>query len=80
MSSSPFGVIVAAVATAVAIVLIAPAAVALAILVVTLAVVATTFLAVDVALVVDCCIPLPQEEDHLLPPPLGKVPSWPSSP
>ena len=31
------------------------------------------FLAIDVAVVVDCCVPSPQEEDHLLPPPLGKV-------
>ena len=80
LSSSPIGVIVAAVATIVAIVLVAPAAVALAAPVVTLTVVATTFLAVDVALVVDCCVPSPQEEDHHLPPPLGKVPSWPLSP
>jgi hypothetical protein len=75
LSSSPFGVIVATVAAVVAVVLVAPAAVALAAFVVVLAVLTTMFLAVDVALVVDCCVPLPQEEDHPLPPPLGKVPS-----
>jgi hypothetical protein len=74
-----FGVIVATVPTIVAVVLIAPATVTLAAFVVALAVVATTFLAVDVALVVGCCVPLPQEEDHHLSPPLGKVPSWPLS-
>jgi hypothetical protein len=74
LSSSPFGVIVAAV------VLVAPAAVALVAFIVTLAVVATTFLAIDVSLVVDCCVLSPHEEDHRLPSPLGKVPSLPSSP
>jgi hypothetical protein len=66
---------VIAVATAV---VVAPDAVALAAFVVALTVVATTVFAVAVALVVDCCVPLPPEEDHRLPPPLGKVPSWPS--
>jgi len=74
---SPFGVIVATVAafavaavvvTVVAVVLIAPATVALAAFVIALAVVTTTFLAIDVGLIFDCCVPLPPEEDHRLPP------------
>jgi hypothetical protein len=84
---SPFGVIVAAVAAAavaavaavVAVALVAPATVALAAFVIALAVVTTTFLAVDAGLMFDCCVPLPPEEDHRLPPPSGKVPTWPSS-
>ena len=86
LSSSPFGVIgvigviVTTVAAVVAVVLVAPATVALAAFIVTLTVVATTFLAVDVSLVVDCCVLLPHEEDHRLPPPLRKVLSCPSSP
>ena len=81
-----FGVIVAAIAavaaivTVVAVVLVAPATVALAAFILTLAVVTTTFFTVDVGLMFDCCVPLPPEEDHHLPPPSGKVPSWPSSP
>jgi hypothetical protein len=71
---------VAAVVTVAAVVLVAPATVALAAFVVTLAVVATTFLTVDAGLIFDCCVPLPPEEDHRLPPTLGKVPTWPSSP
>ena len=82
LSSLPFGVIVATVvATVVAVatvVVVASDAVALAAFVVALAVVATTVFAVAVALVVDCCVPLLPEEDHRLPPPSGKVPSWPS--
>jgi hypothetical protein len=42
-------------------------AVALAAVVIALAVDAVTVLAVAVALVVDCCLPLPPEEDHRLP-------------
>jgi hypothetical protein len=83
MSLLPFGVIVAtlvAVATIAAVVLVAAANIALSTFVVALAVVTTTFLAVDVALVFDCCVPLPQEEDHHLPPPSGKAPSWPLLP
>ena len=57
----------------VVVVLIAPAPVALAAFVATLAVVTTTFLTVDVGLIFDCCVPLPPEEDHRLPPPSGKV-------
>ena len=75
--------IVAAVANVVddvTVVLVAPATVALAAFVIALAVVTTTFLAVDAGLIFDCCVPLPPEEDHRLPPPSGKVPSWPSSP
>ncbi len=56
-----------------------PATAALAAFVVTLAVVATTSLAIEVALVVDCCVPLPLEEDHSLSSPSGKVPPWPLS-
>ena len=70
---------VAALVALVALVLVAPTTVTLAAFIVTLTVVATAFLAVDVALVFGCCIPSPPEEDHRLPPPLGKVPSWPSS-
>jgi len=72
---------VVAVATIVAIatvVVVAPDAAALAAFVVALAVDATTVFAIAVALVVDCCVPSPPEEDHRLPPPSGKVPSWPS--
>ena len=44
-------------------------------------VVANTFLTVDAGLLIfDCCVHLPPEEDHRLPPTLGKVPSWPSLP
>ena len=44
-------------------------------------VVITTFLTVDAGLLIfDCCVHLPPEEDHRLPPTLGKVPSWPSLP
>ena len=84
----PFGLIVttvvavasvAAVVAVVAVVLEAPTTVALAAFVVAQTVVATTFLAVDAVLVFDCCVPLPLEEDHRLPPPSGKVLSWPSS-
>jgi hypothetical protein len=90
VSSSLFGVIVAtvvaiatvvAVATIVAVatvIVIAPDVVALAAFVVALTVVATTVFAIAVALVVDCCVPSPPEEDHRLPPPSGKVLSWPS--
>ena len=53
---------------------------ALAAFAIALAVVATTFLAIDAGLIFDCCVPLPPEEDHCLPPTLGKVRSWPSSP
>ena len=60
-------------------VLIDPAPIALAAFFVALAVATTTFLAIDVGLIFNCCVPLPQEEDHCLPPPSGKVPSWPSS-
>ena len=86
LSLLPFGIIVAPIATVVAVitviavVLVAPATVALAAFVVALAVVTTTFLAIDVGLMFDCCVPLLPEEDHRLPPPSGKVPSWPSSP
>jgi len=45
--------------------------VVLATFVIALAVVATTFLTIEVALVVDCCVPLPPEEDHRLPSPSG---------
>jgi hypothetical protein len=85
LSLLPVGVIVATVAvvaTVVAVatvVVVAPDAVALAAVIVALTVIATTVFAVAVTLVVDCCVPLPPEEDHLLPPLLGKVPSWPSS-
>jgi hypothetical protein len=64
----------------VVIVQVAPAPVALAAFVVALSVVHTKFLAIDVGIIIDCCVPLSQEEDHRLPPPSGKVPSWPSSP
>ena len=82
LSLLPFGVIVATViATAVVTVVhVDPATAAFAAFVFTLTVVATTFLAFDVTLVFDCCVPLPPEEDHRFPPPLGKAPSWPSSP
>ena len=53
---------------------------ALAAFAIALAVVATTFLAIDVGLIFDCCVPLPPEEDHCLPPPSGKALAWPSSP
>ncbi len=91
LSSLPLGVIVATVvpvatvvtvATVLAvatIVVVAPDPIALTAFVVALAVVATTAFAVAVTLVVDCCVPSPPEEDHHLPPLLGKVPSWPSS-
>ena len=49
LSSSPFGVIVTAVAAIITIVLVAPAPVALAVLVVDFPVIATTFLALDAA-------------------------------
>ena len=62
------------------VVLVDPAPVTLAAFVVALAVIATTFLTVDAGIIFDCCVPLPPEEDHRLPPPSGKVPSWPSSP
>jgi hypothetical protein len=77
---SPFGVIVATIAAVVSVILVAPAAVTFAAFVVALAVVAITFLTVDVTLVVDCCVLSPHKEDHHLPPPLGKVLSWPLSP
>ena len=64
----------------VVVILVAFASVALAAFVVALIVIATTSLAIEVALVVDCCVPLPPEEDHRLPSPLGKVPPWPSLP
>jgi hypothetical protein len=41
--------------------------VSLAAVVIALAVVAVTVLAIAIALVVDCCLPLPLEEDHRLP-------------
>ena len=63
----------------VVIVLADPALVALAAFVVALAVVNTMFLTIDVGLIFDCCVPLLPEEDHRLPPPSGKVPSWSSS-
>jgi hypothetical protein len=66
---------VAALVALVALVLVAPTTVALAGFIVTLTVIATAFLAVDIG----CYLPLPPEEDHRLPPPSGKVPSWPSS-
>jgi hypothetical protein len=82
---SSFGVIVVsfvaavvAVVSFVAVVLGAPATVALAAAVVALTVIATTFLTVDPGLIFDCRVPLPPEEDHRLPPSLGKVSSWPS--
>ena len=75
-----FGVIVAAVTAVSAIVLVASATIALSAFDITVAVVATTFLAIEAALVFDCCVPLPLEEDHCLPPPSGKVRAWPSSP
>ena len=85
LSLLPFGIIVAAVAaiavvTVVAVVLVAPATAALAAFVVALTVVPTMFLAVDVGLMFDCCVPLLPEEDNHLPPPSGKVLSWPLSP
>jgi len=61
------------------VVLVDPAPVALAAFFVALAVATTTFLAIDVGLIFDCCVPLPPEEDHCLPPPSGKVLSRPSS-
>jgi hypothetical protein len=64
----------------VVIVQVAPAPVALAAFAVALSVVHTKFLAIDVGLIIDCCVPLSQEEDHRLPPPSGKVPAWPSLP
>ena len=85
LSLSPFGVFVVAfaaviaVVTVITVVLVAPATVALAAFVIALAVVTTTFLSVDVGLIFDCCVPSLPEEDHHLPPPSGKVPSWPSS-
>jgi hypothetical protein len=78
LSLSPFGVILATVIAVATVVVVAPDAIAPAAFVAPLAVVATTVFAVVVALVVDCCVPLLPEEDHRLPPPLGKVPSWPS--
>ena len=70
-----FGVIVAAVTAVSAIVLVASATIALSAFDITVAVVATTFLAIEAALVFDCCVPLPLEEDHCLPPllALGEV-------
>jgi hypothetical protein len=83
LSLLPLGVIVAAV-TAVAVVvavLVDPALVALAAFVIALAVDTTMFLTVGAGLLIfDCCVPSLPEEDHCLPPPSGKVPSWPSSP
>ena len=83
LSLLPLGVIVAAI-TAVAVVvvvLVDPAPVALAAFVIALAVDTTMFLTVGAGLLIfDCCVPSLPEEDHRLPPPLGKVPSWPSSP
>ena len=80
LSLQSFGVIIAAVAAVAAIILVAPATIALSAFDVALAVIATTFLAIEAALVFDCCVPLPLEEDHCLPPPSGKVRAWPSSP
>jgi len=84
LSLLPFGVILAAVAavvvTVVAVVLEAPATITLANFAVALAVVTTTVLTIDVGLIFDCCVPSPQEEDHRLPSPSGKVPSRPLSP
>ena len=90
LSPLPFGVIVAAVAAIAAVVaivavvavitviLVSPAPVPLAAFIVAFTVIAITFLTVDVRLIFDCCVPLPPEEDHCLPPPSGKVPSCPS--
>jgi len=59
------------------IIFVAPVSVTLIAFFVALAVIDTTFLAIDVGLIFDCYVPSPPEEDHRLPPPLGKVPSWP---
>jgi hypothetical protein len=78
-----FGVIVVAVAAivaVVAVVLVAPATTTLAAFFVALAVVTTMFLTIDVGSMCDCCLLSPPEEDHRLPPPSEKVPSWPSLP